>query len=396
LPNLVQWIIIKLFRNFLRTYDNIFATQNVTQYTIPFDFKLTYAHILRTIQSHPVVSFLSINQWHNLLLAGGFITNSIIYYDSPTDLDFFIYGLSEADANNKLDSLIAALNQILQHIWITRSKNSVTITGQLRNDEPFHNVKIQFILRLYRTPAEILHGFDIDCCGAGYDGTNVWLTERAVGALKDMVNIVDFDRMSPSYEARLAKYMARGFSVYVPELNLERINIVPIDEPWKLTGLSKLIYYHYKTISENPNLREVKNFIDPSDYEVSTLYGRAKQDPNVENKNILIYSADPNGNWENRNQRILNWANGIVFAFLKDDKVIQIEYIPGNRFLDVWKDASVLPLPEGLTFASNGDPFAMPAMVQWKRINPGEQATGTFHKTVLNDTKLWYHGPLYN
>lgn len=33
--------------------------------------------------------------------------------------------------------------------------------------------KIQIVLRLYKTLAEVLHGFDVDCCSVGFDGHTV-------------------------------------------------------------------------------------------------------------------------------------------------------------------------------------------------------------------------------
>lgn len=33
--------------------------------------------------------------------------------------------------------------------------------------------KIQIVLRLYKTLAEVLHGFDVDACSIGFDGHTV-------------------------------------------------------------------------------------------------------------------------------------------------------------------------------------------------------------------------------
>lgn len=47
------------------------------------------------------------------------------------------------------------------------STHAVTIVSQY----PWRH--IQIILRQYKSPAEILMGFDVDCCSVGYDGKNV-------------------------------------------------------------------------------------------------------------------------------------------------------------------------------------------------------------------------------
>ena len=77
---------------------------------------------------------------------------------------------------------------------------------------------MQIVLRLYHSPAEILAGFDIDTSCVAYDGKHVLANPRSIVALMRQANTVDMTRRSPSYEIRLAKYAARGFEVYTPEL----------------------------------------------------------------------------------------------------------------------------------------------------------------------------------
>ncbi len=83
--------------------------------------------------------------------------------------------------------------------------------------------KGQIILRLYKAPTEIVHGFDLDCCGflLSYDdGTpRLWATKRALWAAENGINWFDPDRMSPSYAYRMAKYMIRGFRPMLPLLH---------------------------------------------------------------------------------------------------------------------------------------------------------------------------------
>jgi len=79
-------------------------------------------------------------------------------------------------------------------------------------------------LRLYKSPAEILMGFDIDCCSVGFDGVRVWANPRCARALKMQYNLVDLTRRSPSYEVRLFKYSKRGFSVAVPGFDREKVD----------------------------------------------------------------------------------------------------------------------------------------------------------------------------
>jgi hypothetical protein len=57
---------------------------------------------------------------------------------------------------------------------------------------------------VYKSVSEILTGFDIDASGAAYDGTQVFVTPRALGSFITQINHIDLTRRSPSYENRLA------------------------------------------------------------------------------------------------------------------------------------------------------------------------------------------------
>lgn len=88
---------------------------------------------------------------------------------------------------------------------------------------------IQIVLRLYRSPAEVLAGFDVDAPCCAYDGKRVWANPRAIVAVLRQCNTVDMTRRSPSYEVRLAKYSSRGFEIHVP--GLKRGDIDPTVGP---------------------------------------------------------------------------------------------------------------------------------------------------------------------
>jgi len=98
------------------------------------------------------------------------------------------------------------------------------------------------VLRLYKSPAEVLMGFDVDCCSVGYDGKRVWMMPRAHNAIVSQYNIIDISRRSPSYEVRLAKYAERGFEVLIPTLNRAMIDPQIYEKPFdKVQGLARLL-----------------------------------------------------------------------------------------------------------------------------------------------------------
>ena len=52
-------------------------------------------------------------------------------------------------------------------IYAVRSLRTVTLVSE------FPLRKVQIVLRLYKTLAEVLHGFDVDACSIGFDGHTV-------------------------------------------------------------------------------------------------------------------------------------------------------------------------------------------------------------------------------
>ena len=364
---------------------------DISDRVIPLNYRQTYSNIRNTISNFEIVQFLTTHAlWDNILLAGGSVLNAIIGYEKIADYDLFITGLTIEQANSKIAQMLKLLSTITS---VSRSSNAITIQTE--------STTIQIILRLYRTKSEVLHGFDIDCCCVGFDGTHVFLTARAYHSIKHMINCIDFDRMSPSYEPRLAKYMKRGFSIYVPNFDWSQVNDDKIEErqtqsrqrreqiktirnryykiPFgnrdydqmnqeinqipklkRLRGLDFLIYYHYFPINDSyVNMR--------SDYSTSGVEWTSQ--------------------WSKTGLKFhLNTENQIIsYAIFKrkryiDDKIVDL-------LLNIDHHRSLLPadLPE----------FSISKTLLWKIIQPGEQATSTFHRSVYHNINIWYSGEFY-
>lgn len=100
----------------------------------------------------------------------------------------------------------------------------------------------QIVLRIYKSVSEILTGFDIDCSGAAYDGKQVLCTPRALQSYMTQINHIDLSRRSPSYENRLSKYSHRGFEVYWPDLDRDRVDPTIFERSFQRTlGLARLL-----------------------------------------------------------------------------------------------------------------------------------------------------------
>jgi hypothetical protein len=141
--------------------------------------------------------------WSNVLAAGGSVLacmapNFQLEQVKSGDIDLFFWGLSPTAATAKARSICDLVQQNLQkagirNCMVVRTKHAVTILGT------YPNRHIQIVLRIYRSPAEILMGFDIDCCCVGFDGDQVWVLPRAQRAINRQLNVADLSRRSLSY-----------------------------------------------------------------------------------------------------------------------------------------------------------------------------------------------------
>jgi len=193
--------------------------------------------------------------WSNVVAAGGSVlaalrdTGSSSSSSSPatpsasasSDVDLFLYGMSEQEASRKVAAIYEAVCAASSDgrsgaIPIVRTSNAVTILGR------YPTPHIQIVLRIYSSPAEVLMGFDIDCCTVAYTGSRVLLLPRARHALTTRHNVLDLSRRSLTYELRLDKYGRRGFGLLLPGVDLARVNAaIYTYAPSELHGLSKLL-----------------------------------------------------------------------------------------------------------------------------------------------------------
>jgi hypothetical protein len=179
------------------------------------------------------------------------------YYDfkSPyrnSDIDLFLYGLTPQEAEDKIVEIYNTIkNNVKEDVLIVRTKLAVTF--QTRTTRP-----IQVILRIYKSPTEIISGFDIDACAVVFDGFDVYALPRARRAITKRYNMVDPDRQSYTYEYRLFKYATRGFRVCIPGFNptfVKREGLlsndhtsysIPRPSVQYCRGLARLLLYEYR------------------------------------------------------------------------------------------------------------------------------------------------------
>lgn len=195
-------------------------------------------------------------QEERVIIAGGAVLRALTscegirtsqWWGKKSDVDLFLYCQSCKEANRLAKRIWYALAADQEQWVIMRSHGVITMhnwvgerwTGRV-------DLKVQIVLRLYDSPAEVLVGFDVDCCCCAYDGESVWVSPRCMHALKTGVNILNPLHAWPnkaSYELRLAKYAFRGFAVIVPGLDKKRVDYDQIRQSdlSELKGMARLL-----------------------------------------------------------------------------------------------------------------------------------------------------------
>lgn len=210
--------------------------------------------------------------WNNVVAAGSSVVNTLMpvpkeyktskralreYYHEKycpaSDVDLFLYGLTEEQALEKIKEIETSIRDaILTETTTVRTKHAITICSQ------YPTRHVQIVLRIYSSVSEILTGFDIDAAGAAYDGSQVYVTPRALQSYMTQINHIDLSRRSPSYENRLSKYSHRNFEVYWPELDRSRIDPTIFERSFQRTlGLARLL-----VLERLPTRAERDSYID--------------------------------------------------------------------------------------------------------------------------------------
>jgi hypothetical protein len=168
------------------------------------------------------------------------------WWGEKSDIDLFLHADTAQEATRIARRIFFALAVDNERWVIVRSRGVITMHNWVGTGVLKVGLKVQIVLRLYDSPAEVLLGFDCDCCCCAYDGRDVWVTPRCLRALRTGLNILNPLHSwpnKPSYELRLAKYAFRGFPVFVPGLDKKRINYdyIRATSLRKLRGLARLL-----------------------------------------------------------------------------------------------------------------------------------------------------------
>ncbi|KAF3900224.1 Ankyrin repeat-containing domain [Trichophyton interdigitale] len=378
-------------------------------------------------------SSLSDLDWSNVIAAGSSVVTALLpvpdkYKESKrqlrhfyhekfapaSDVDLFIYGLNEEQTIEKIKQIEQKIkDSILYETTSIRTKNTITIVSQ------YPTRHVQVVLRIYKSLAEIITGFDVDCSCVAYDGKNVYAAPRAIAAFMTQTNQIDLMRRSPSYENRLSKYSHRGFEVFWPELDRSRIDPTIFERSFmRTTGLARLLVlkqlptsrdrdeYTQKRRAERGrppshtspyrNIRKLRGNIkndwedevaewvdeeDISDYHTITIpYGEKFHARKIEK---LLYTHDLllNAEWNNQEREVALHRHPVFFGDVEDiihDCCGSCPKPSTPEEEEVWEKESKIYISGKVTFIKD---------------DPGRQAIGSFNPITETDwTEMAYIG----
>lgn len=202
-------------------------------------------------------------------------------------------------------------------------------------DHTFLNkgLRLQIIKRLYISPSECIHGFDIDTSCVLLDKNyNIFCTKRFYNAILNGYNVVNFEKMSPSYEYRLFKNFKRGIAIWIPFINVVKDVL---------------------TLSQ-ATLTELKN----KDIKIS---GLLRLDILFRRELYFLLKREHLSNYKR----------------LGLDHTYSLKYSDYNMS------------PDSVKYIENGKIDHIE--YSFKEINPSEQISNTFHKTVIDKYSTWYN-----
>lgn len=206
----------------------------------------------------------------NIVIAGGSVEGKQL-----NDIDIFFHGVNEEGAEKIIEKFIILAEEKKKEelekekISLKRQygenydaddffKGNSVRYSKFCTTVKYGETTVQFVKKLFKTPAEVLYGFDIDCCAYLYDGKDVWSTPRAHLSKETRKIYADPDRTSPNWVYRLVKYSERGYELVLPlfqEKFFQRKKFEEmLREELKCTDVKNIMFYVSNTLSrENHN-----------------------------------------------------------------------------------------------------------------------------------------------
>ncbi|KAF9069165.1 hypothetical protein BDP27DRAFT_1402854 [Rhodocollybia butyracea] len=200
--------------------------------------------------------------WNNVFVAGGLVLGALLTPDIPStasvpaldrlylnqyeewissDIDLYIYGLDVDAANKKIQHIAEVYKSNLGSadapFLVVRNSQTITLYSM------WPKRRVQIVLKLVKSPREVLLNFDLDVCAAGWDGTEVWMLPSFTTA---GTNVFTMDLINGHYLGDRKATRDKRFSVFKYAKRGYGIRILPIYIGWlspfqSLTPTSKTL-----------------------------------------------------------------------------------------------------------------------------------------------------------
>ena len=365
----------------------------------------------------PIVNPLPLIMTNNVFIAGGACLYMAGGSDSFKDIDMFFTDKESAllymrTVNNHVQKTDNSIYFNISQLMDVRPKNkkhrelvykyTTRVVEEIVYSDILMNKTVQFILRLYKSPSEIVHGFDVDCVGILYDGTSLWATRRAVYSLHHKVNHFDPERSSPSYAYRLSKYQTRGFSIQLPHFDLSLINQERLGTLWNIITehyieeMRENQRYSKKIDNPSRSLNTVSQMLQYSIDAVRSLDIKFLIETVNHYKlydHPCIHGAMLSRSWS----KDIETRKRLIGAIPKDPVSILILSSQYKFHTALWTRSDYNPNYGPKDSISIQRAISL---IVWKEQNPMEQVTSTFYPTPVGADSYtlidWYNkSPLY-
>lgn len=280
------------------------------------------------------------------VIAGGYVSHISDYRRNKGaykgDIDVFLW-------SDNCDKIIDRINELGNELNYYITGNAITIVGYVK-------YPIQIILRRYKSPTEIIHGFDVDCSGTMLYRGKFYMTRRCELAEKYRFNMWDTARMSQTYVDRLLKYKKRGFKVLFPDIrlvvNLRDKIIVKLSD-----YVNKRVFGDYLKMDARTTGLRHKKLLTLAKYTLINM--------KVDDVQLHLYKIKMMLSFGLVDISKLDYPSKIVYLldgmlFYKKSGYYTPDYSKGHKILDIYD-------------------------VEWKEQDPMTQVTSTFNPIIYDD-----------
>lgn len=361
-------------------------------------------------KKRPLLAHILMQFPNELFFAGGSLFASVkrsgiqrrlIIESFVKDFDLFVCAENEARANYIVGTCIEYLEASPKPESVTaliqRSKRVITVN--LPDYSP-----IQFILRLYEHPSQIIGQFDLPPCQFMYShGAGLQATLSGAFSLATNSLWLDPTRRSLSYQNRVQKYNGYGLNAFcpctsipndAPAFCIDGLTITPWSSQWQQVIRSNPHAHRGDYEEEFSNSRKfgkMTYILSSKRYDIYTLDYDSWQKMITSDPLVKMRSLDMTFPSERR--RTL--SPGKVKSFFANDSAGDVEklsaafkqayFIEENFKLadELWSES----LERRYKFLAEKCPW-LQGLPQWQTVNPGSQASGSFDP-VLTAGEYW-------